>query len=147
MVTYVFKTLWRHRTRTLLTVSGAAVAMFVFCFVGSVQQGLDRLIQGADANRSLIVFQENRFCPTSSRLPQDYADQIRTIDGVANVVPIQVWTNNCRVSLDIVVFNGADPDQIQANRPIELVQGSWTDFQSRRDAANRRLQMSRNDAG
>ncbi|MDG2013420.1 MAG: ABC transporter permease [Pirellulaceae bacterium] len=135
MIKYVIKTLWRHRTRTFLTVSGAAVAMFVFCFVGSVQEGLNRLSNGEDANRSLIVFQENRFCPTSSRLPQDYANQIGKIDGVAEVMPIQVWTNNCRASLDIVVFNGADPEKIQQNRPLQLVEGNWQEFESRRDAA------------
>lgn len=135
MLIYVFKTLWRHRTRTLLTVTGAAVAMFVFCFVGSVQQGLDQLTSGADADRSLIVFQENRFCPTSSRLPEDYARRIREIDGVRDVVPIQVWTNNCRASLDIVVFNGADPEQIQSSRPLKLVEGNWEQFASQRDAA------------
>ena len=135
MIKYVFKTLWRHRSRTLLTVSGAAVAMFVFCFVGSVQDGLDRLTTSADADRSLIVFQENRFCPTSSRLPHDYARQIKEIDGVEDVVPIQVWTNNCRASLDIVVFNGAATEQIRSNRPIEFLEGNWQAFQSRRDAA------------
>ena len=135
MLTYVLKTLWRHRTRTLLTVTGAAVAMFVFCFVGSVQEGLQRLTTGSDADRSLIVFQENRFCPTSSRLPEDYARKIREVRGVRDVIPIQVWTNNCRASLDIVVFNGAAPDQIQATRPVTLVNGSWTAFGSRRDAA------------
>lgn len=118
MTTYVLKTLWRHRTRTLLTISGAAVAMFVFCFVGSVQEELNRLTTGSDANHSLIVFQENRFCPTTSRLPEDYARKIREIDGVRDVMPIQVWTNNCRASLDIVVFNGAEPAQIQKTRPI-----------------------------
>ncbi len=135
MLTYVLKTLWRHRTRTLLTVTGAAVAMFVFCFVGSVQEGLQRLTTGSDADRSLIVFQENRFCPTSSRLPEDYSRKIKEVRGVRDVMPIQVWTNNCRASLDIVVFNGAAPDQIQATRPVKLVEGSWTAFGSRRDAA------------
>jgi putative ABC transport system permease protein len=135
MLSYVLKTLWRHRTRTLLTVTGAAVAMFVFCFVGSVQEGLQRLTTGSDADRSLIVFQENRFCPTSSRLPEDYAGKIKDVRGVRDVMPIQVWTNNCRASLDIVVFNGADPDQIQATRPVELMEGSWNDFGSQRDAA------------
>ncbi|EMI53275.1 ABC transporter permease [Rhodopirellula sallentina] len=135
MITYVLKTLWRHRTRTLLTVSGAAVAMFVFCFVGSVQEGLNRLTTGEDADRSLIVFQENRFCPTSSRLPEDYAGKIKEVSGVRDVMPIQVWTNNCRASLDIVVFNGADPEQIRSSRPIELVEGSWDGFESQRDAA------------
>ncbi len=135
MQTYVFKTLWRHRTRTLLTTTGAAVAMFVFYFVGSVQEGLVRLTTGTDADRSLIVFQENRFCPTSSRLPEDYSRKIKQVHGVRDVMPIQVWTNNCRASLDIVVFNGAAPDQIQAMRPVNLVSGSWNAFSSQRDAA------------
>jgi putative ABC transport system permease protein len=135
MNTYVLKTLWRHRTRTLLTVTGAAVAMFVFCFVGSVQEGLNRLTTGTDADRTLIVFQENRFCPTTSRLPEDYSAKIKEVPGVRDVMPIQVWTNNCRASLDIVVFNGADPAQIQSTRPIKLVSGDWKQFTSQRDAA------------
>lgn len=135
MLKYVLRTLWRHRTRSLLTVSGSAVAMFVFCCVGSVQEGLRRLTTGADADRRLIVFQENRFCPTSSRLPEDYARQIRELSGVRDVMPIQVWTNNCRASLDIVVFNGAAPEQIQQSRPVTLTAGSWSDFQNRRDGA------------
>ncbi|MCU0710389.1 MAG: ABC transporter permease, partial [Pirellula sp.] len=135
MIAYVLKALWRHRTRSLLTVSGSAVAMFVFCLVGSVQEGLHRLTSGSDADRRLIVFQENRFCPTTSRLPQDYALKILEIAGVRDVMPIQVWTNNCRASLDIIVFNGADPDQIQKSRPLKLISGSWQQFQSQRDGA------------
>jgi putative ABC transport system permease protein len=135
MLTYVLKTLRRHQTRSLLTVTGAAVAMFVFCFVGSVQEGLQRLTTGADADRNLIVFQENRFCPTSSRLPEDYSRKIREVRGVRNVMPIQVWTNNCRASLDIIVFNGAAPNQIREMRPVKLTEGSWAEFDSRRDAA------------
>ncbi|SFJ43410.1 ABC transporter permease [Planctomicrobium piriforme] len=134
-VPYVFKSLWGHRARTLLTVSGAAVAMFVFCFVGSVQEGLDRLTSDEDAQRTLIVFQENRFCPTSSRLPEDYARRIAVIPGVKNVMPIQVWTNNCRASLDVVVFNGANPKQLRESRKLTLVSGNWNQFESQRDAA------------
>ncbi len=132
---YVIKGIWRHRARTMLTVSGAAVAMFVFCFVGSVQEGLERLTSDEDAQRTLIVFQENRFCPTSSRLPEDYARRIAEIPGVKDVMPVQVWTNNCRASLDIVVFNGAPPKQLQTARKLELTSGNWGEFESRRDAA------------
>jgi len=132
---YVLKALWRHRTRTLLTVSGATVAMFVFCLVGSVQEGLNRLTTGSDADRTLVVFQENRFCPTTSRLPEDYSNKIKEIPGVREVMPIQVWTNNCRASLDIVVFNGASPAQIQKIRPIKLISGNWQQFASQSDAA------------
>lgn len=132
---YVFKSLWRHRARTLLTVSGAAIALFVFCFVGSVQQGLRTMTEDEDAQRTLIVFQENRFCPTSSRLPQDYADRIREIPGVKDVMPVQVWTNNCRASIDVIVFNGAPAKKLQSARDLTLISGDWADFTSRRDAA------------
>lgn len=132
---YVLKTLWGHRARTLLTISGAAVAMLVFCFVGSVQEGLNRLTSDEDANRTLIVFQENRFCPTSSRLPEDYAQRIAQVPGVKDVMPVQVWTNNCRASLDVVVFNGAPPQQLQASRDLKLLSGNWSTFESQSDAA------------
>lgn len=135
MIGYLLKTVWRHRARTLLTISGAAVAMFVFCFVGSVQQGLDRLMTGDDAERRLVVFQENRFCPTSSRLPVDYASKIQAVPGVGEVIPIQVWTNNCRASLDIVVFNGANPEKIRRHRDLTLLAGDWSQLGIRRDAA------------
>src|SRR2546426_5627583 len=101
---YILKSLWRQRLRTALTVSGTAVALFVFCFVGAVQEGLARLRHDRDAERSLIVFQANRFCPSTSKLPEDYADTIRQVPGVADVTPIKVVTNNCRASLDAVVF-------------------------------------------
>lgn len=132
---YVLKSLWRHRARTLLTVSGAAVALFVFCIVGAVQGGLESLTQQSQADQTLVVFQENRFCPASSRLPEDYARTIAKIPGVKDVVPIKVLTNNCRASLDVVVFNGLPPAKLRAARDLQLSSGNWSDFEGRTDAA------------
>ena len=53
---YVLKTLWGHRTRSLLTLSGAAVALFVFSFVGGIQEGMKSLSKNKESDRSLIVF-------------------------------------------------------------------------------------------
>jgi putative ABC transport system permease protein len=132
---YVVKSLWRHRSRTLLTVSGSTVALFVFCFVGSVQQGLARLTEDQQAQRTLIVFQENRFCPASSKLPEDYAGTVAKMNGVKDVVPIKVFTNNCRASLDVVVFNGMPPEKLRSARQLTLLSGDWGQFDSRTDAA------------
>ena len=132
---YVVKSLWRHRARTLLTVSGSAVALFVFCFVGAVQQGLHRLTGDAKAQRTLVVFQENRFCPASSKLPEDYARTIGKMPGVDEVVPIKVFTNNCRASLDVVVFQGLPPEKLKTTRDFTLTSGSWSDFEARTDGA------------
>ncbi len=129
---YLLKTLWRHRARTMLTVSGSAVALFVFCFVGSVQEGLDRLTSQKDS--TLIVFQANKFCPATSHLPQDYDQIIGRMPGVREVVPIQVFTNNCRASLDVVVFYGVPAGKVQKIRDFDLIEGSWDEFKSNQDA-------------
>jgi putative ABC transport system permease protein len=132
---YVLKSLWRQRTRTALTVSGSAVALFVFSFVGAVQDGLAALTRQHDAERTLIVFQANRFCPSTSRLPEDYARTIARMDGVQDVVPIKVFTNNCRASLDVVVFQGIPPEKLRSARDLRLIAGDWAGFERRRDAA------------
>jgi putative ABC transport system permease protein len=134
-VPYILKNLWRQRTRTLLTVSGSAVALFVFSFVGSVQEGLDRLTRDRQNERTLIVFQANRFCPFTSKLPEDYERSIKRLPGVADVVPIQLFMNNCRASLDLVVFHGLPPDKLRTARNLQIHTGSWDEFEKRQDGA------------
>lgn len=132
---YVLKGLWRHRARTFLTVSGSAVAVFVLCFVGAVQQGLSKLTSGDESQRTLIVFQENRFCPASSKLPEDYTNTVAKLPGVTYVTPIKVFTNNCRASLDVVVFQGFRPEELRKARELTLLTGDWADFEKRTDGA------------
>ena len=134
-IPYTLKTLWRHRSRTVLTVSGSAVALFVFCFVGAVQEGMNDLQRRQEAKGSLIAFQANKFCPATSHLPQDYDQQIARLDGVREVIPVQVFTNNCRASLDVVVFYGVPPAKLRKARDFDLVSGSWTEFEAHQDAA------------
>lgn len=136
LIPYVLKTLWRHRSRTMLTVSGSAVALFVYCFVGSVQEGMNDLRRRQSGDRSLVTFQANKFCPATSHLPQDYEYAIQKIGGVREVVPIQVYTNNCRASLDVVVFYGVPPKKLRVARPdFELSAGSWSEFEANQDSA------------
>lgn len=132
---YVFKSLWRHRIRTALTASGTAVTLFVYCLVGSIQEGLGRLTADARNDSTLIVFQANRFCPSTSKLPEDYARQIAKLPGVRDAVPIKVFMNNCRASLDVVVFNGLPADKLLAVRDLRLTFGDWNQFTGRQDAA------------
>ncbi|MCA9089522.1 MAG: ABC transporter permease [Planctomycetaceae bacterium] len=132
---YTLKTLWRHGSRTILTVSGSAVALFVFCFVGAIQEGMNDLQRRQAAKGSLIAFQANKFCPATSHLPQDYDQQIARLDGVREVFPVQVFTNNCRASLDVVVFYGVPPTKLRKTRDFQLASGSWNEFEQHQDAA------------
>jgi len=135
LLAYVVKTLWRQRTRSLLTAGGTAVALFVFSFVGAVDRGLSQWGDSAVGGATLIVFQAHRFCPATSRLPADYAATIARLPGVADVRPIQVFTNNCRASLDAVVFHGMPAEQLRRGRALRVIAGAWGDFESRSDAA------------
>jgi putative ABC transport system permease protein len=87
------------------------------------------------AERTLIVFQANRFCPSTSRLPQDYEDTIKKVPGVRDVVPMQVYVNNCRASLDLVLFHGLPPEKLKTARDLRLISGSREEFDTRSDAA------------
>lgn len=131
---YVVKNLLGHRARTLLTVAGTAVLLFLFLFVASVQSGLQRLLDSR--NDTLIVFQAYRFCPSSSQLPLFYEEAIRGISGVREVLPIKVVVNNCRASLDTVMFHGVDANRLSSVRShFRFQSGDWSAFQSRQDAA------------
>jgi putative ABC transport system permease protein len=129
---YILKTLSRQGVRTLLTVSGSAVALFVFCFVRSAQEGLDRLTTQNES--TLVVFQANKFCPATSHLNEDYDRIIGKMEGVEDVMPIQVFTNNCRASLDVVVFYGVPPEKIRTFRDFKLTAGSWSNFEANQDS-------------
>ncbi len=142
---YVLKNLLGHRVRTLLTVTGTALLMFLFLFVASVQEGLGRLLNTRDDR--LIVFQAYRFCPSSSQLPVFYEEAIRGIAGVRDVLPIKIVVNNCRASLDTVIFLGTDPKLLPQSRPhFRFTAGDWSSFQARNDAAlvGRRFAERRN---
>ena len=100
-----------------------------------MQEGLDKLKSNRQAERTLIVFQANRFCPSTSKLPEHYAGRIAKLDGVKDVTPIQVFMNNCRASLDLVVFHGVPPEKLQTIRDLKLESGSWEEFRRDRKSA------------
>lgn len=132
---YILKSLWRRRSRTLLTIVGTAAAIFVATFVMALQEGLARLHSSRTQDRMLIAFQANRFCPSTSKLPQDYVKKIERIEGVKSAVPIKVFMNNCRASLDVVVFNGLPAEKLREVRSLELLQGDWAEFYAHQDSA------------
>jgi len=132
----VIKQVLRHRTRSLLTVAGVSVAMFLFIAVQSLQQGVREATEVTAADQTLVVYRENRFCPATSRLPEFYGDRIARIPGVADVVPIKIVVNNCAASLDVITFRGVPTDSIQAlTGKWKIVEGSVEEWKKRSDAA------------
>ena len=76
----VLKPVWRHRTRSGLTIAGVAIAMFLFSSVRSMQAGVERATRVTAQDTTLVVYRENRYCPFTSQLPQFYQRRIEAIE-------------------------------------------------------------------
>lgn len=126
----------RHRVRSLLTVLGVASGMFLFTAVETLQRSLAKATGAGAADTTLVVYRQNRFCPSASRLPEHYADEIRRIDGVREVIPVKIVVNNCGASLDVITFRGVPDDLLPKFAPeIRVIEGSMENWRQRDDGA------------
>jgi len=134
---YVLKQVVRHRVRSLLTVLGIALSMFLFTAVQAMNDGVSEATAATANDTTLIVYREDRFCPATSRLPEDYLRRIEGVEGVVSVVPMKIRVSNCRTSLDVVTFRGVPKERFWSERSdeIRLVSGSVGAWMERTDAA------------
>ncbi|MBI5431443.1 MAG: ABC transporter permease [Planctomycetes bacterium] len=135
LATLVRKNLTRRPMRTALTVLGVASAMLLFVLVESLSAGLERALSGSEAARTLVVYRQNRYCPQTSFLPEWYATRIAKLPGVKSVLPVKVYLNNCRASLDLVAFQGAPAAEMLSTRGIEVIDGDAQRFVREKDSA------------
>jgi len=132
----ILKQVSRHTTRTLLTVAGVTVAMFLFIAVQTLQDSVKRATETTAADTTLIVYRENRFCPATSRIPEFYGPRISKLPGVTDVIPMQIVVNNCRASLDVITFRGLPADDLsKVSADWTLIEGDQKNWTSRSDAA------------
>ena len=126
----------RHRVRSLLTILGVASGMFLFTAVETLQRSLAKATEASAADTTLVVYRQNRFCPSASRLPEHYADEIRRVKGVREVVPVQIVVNNCGASLDVITFRGVPENLLRKFAPeIQILEGSEEEWKRRDDGA------------
>lgn len=126
----------RNRTRSILTIVGVATGMFLFTTIETMQDSLKSATSITANDTTLIVFRENRFCPSTSELPEYYENEIKKIDGVTDVIPVKILVNNCGTSLDVVVFRGIPSSKVGAlSKKMEFLHGSLVKWLEREDGA------------
>lgn len=133
----VFKYITRRRIRSALTISGVATAMFLFYSVDAMHQGVKEATEQTAKDTKLVVYRQDRYCPFSSMLPQDYGARIAAISGVKAVVPVKVFVNNCRTGLDVVTFRGIPATSFEEGffAQVRLREGSIENWKKRNDSA------------
>ncbi len=132
----VFRYVFRHHVRTGLTIAGVATATFVFYAVQAMQDGFRSATEETAGRTALVVYRQDRYCPFSSQLPQDYAGKIAAVPGVKSVLPVKLAVNNCRTSLDVVTFRGVPDDAFSSGLfEVRIAEGSLENWKQRSDAA------------
>lgn len=131
---YVVRTALRARMRSLLTVLGGTLAMMLFAFVRTVDDGVETLAEKS-SRPVLVVFQDSRFCPLTSELPVRYQSDIRKIPGVVDVLPTLVFINSCRSNLDLVTLHGVPSGELEKLYDLDVLSGSVADWQAKSDGA------------
>lgn len=134
---YVLKQILRNPIRSILTVMGIAIAMFLFTSVQAMNQGVTIATTQTANDTTLVVYREDRYCPATSELPQDYQARIERIEGVESATPLKIVVSNCRTSLDVVTFRGVPKDGFMQGlgSKMTVIDGSLEVWNSRTDAA------------
>ena len=132
----IIKQATRNRVRSLLTISGIAIAMFLFTSIQAMQTGVNEATTASADDTKLVVYRKDRFCPATSQLPQDYQSRIERIAGVTSALPIKVVVTNCGTSLDVVTFRGVPKESFLEDREgkLQVISGSVQEWMSRSDA-------------
>lgn len=136
-IPYVIRQITRHRVRSLLTMLGIAIAMFLFTAVQAMNHGVREATTATANDTTLVVYRKDRYCPATSQLPQDYQRRIEQVDGVMTAIPMKIVVSNCRTSLDVVTFRGVPKDSFLQGpgQAFEVISGSIDDWKRRTDAA------------
>ena len=78
---FVWKNLFRRKTRTFFTVASIAVAFILFVYLMAVRQSFSMGVSVAGADRLLVSHKVSLIQP----LPESYLGRIASVDGVADI--------------------------------------------------------------
>ena len=132
---FILRNMLRSRSRTLLTVAGIAVSMFIFAALLGLDGGVRRMLDNTSGEDVLIVFERYKACPPYSNLPVHYAGTIEQLDEVDQVMPVRFLLSNCGTTTDLVAVHGVEPGQFRQIREIEIPDAQYEQFVAERGAA------------
>src|SRR5690606_8570611 len=118
LFTYSWRSIMRNKGRSVLTIFGIGAATFLFTFIEGLQSGVTAATENSATQNMLIVYQKSRFCPATSSLPERYADIIARMPEVKSVLPVKIFVNNCRASLDSITFKGVPEKALTDGRKV-----------------------------
>lgn len=157
LVSIVLKNLGRSKRRSILTVAGIAVSLFVCCFLLTMYRGMLSAFASAGTNNNLVVMQKEIPVPPASKLPKYFVRRIRSLPNVSRVNTELTTMALYKTDIDQVIVAGIDAEvyrpvtgaypgaelEIADNRSqtddyrevvgIHVDDGAYIDFKAHRD--------------
>jgi putative ABC transport system permease protein len=127
--------LWRNRRRSVLTVLGVAVAIYVYAALGAAIDGITFPVREVGADRVLNVREAARSNVLSSRLPMSYEDRVAEVAGVTaatGVLADLAVVGRDRVHIFV---RGVDPERFLKVQRLRIEDGAWRRFLADQQAA------------
>ncbi len=130
----ILKSIRRNRRRTVLTLAGIGLSVFVVSALLAVEAGFETLFDSADAS-VLNVYEKGVACPFSSRVFDSYLAMIGSTPHVVDATGVLRGLYSYKSKDNLIVVSGIDYDAFRKLKHIALLGGNDQDFRARADAA------------
>lgn len=131
---FLWRNLWRNRLRTALTGSAIALAISLICFLATMPDGLNRLLEQWASNTRLVVHNEAGLVYP---LPYAYLQKVRAMPGVVAAAS-WTWFGGVYVEEEGVSFPSfaIEPEDVGVIwQDWEIAPEALAEFARRRDGA------------
>lgn len=129
----MLKNLRRNRRRTILTVAGSALTVFVASALLSVEAGFASLFASSD-EAVLNVHEKGIACPITGRVFDSYLRTVGATPHVTGATGVLRGLYSYQSKDNLVVLSGVDLDEFRKIKPVQIRDGSDALFASRADA-------------
>jgi len=130
----ILKSIRRNRRRTLLTVGGIGLSVFVIAALLSVEAGFASLFNSTGES-VLNVYEKGLACPITSRVFDSYVSTITSVPNVVGATGVLRGIYSYQSKDHLVTVSGVDFDAFRKLKPIVIRDGNGADFVARGDGA------------
>lgn len=130
----ILKSARRNRRRTLLTVAGIGLSVFVVSALLAVEAGFGTLFDSAGGS-VLNVSEKGVACPFSSRVFDSYLAPIETTPHVTDATGVLRGLYSYQSKEHLVIVSGIDYDPFRKVKRVVIRDGTDLEFRERSDAA------------
>ncbi len=134
-VPYVFRSLFRKKTRSILTIASIVLPFFVICVLGTLLMALDADTSGGKGMYRLVVRHK---VSLGNAIPEAYRERIAQLPGVKDVTILNWFGGTYKDNRPENMFArfGCEPDQLLAIfDEVTIVNGTAADWTSDRSGA------------